>query len=404
MSDTADIRPIVLRIKGQDFAEWTEAEVTRDLKDFSGSFRFRLYDAFRANQTFSYSSTGTALQIRPEMPVEVLVDGEKVLVGHIDTVEVDIDDKRAEVTIAGRDKTGDLIDCAAVTTGPAEFSNVKLEDAVKKIVQPYGLSVRSEIDTGDAFARYGIDLSETAFSAIEKGSRERNALVLSDGVGGVVITRTGKTRAPAGLSLPGNAMSSRGRYGHQRRHSHHYVRGQGEKAGKKRTGKPLDSTASPLGVEDRKAGDGSATQTERKGTTATGVAVDNEVTRYRPIVHHSRTKADQGSAQNEADWRMRSRRAANEEVSYKVKDFRAAGQLWRVNQIAYVSDSYQDVERDMLITRVSFRSNDQDGNVTELAIMSPEAFDNKAVGNRRRNGKGKKKKRTGPLDGTAKGL
>ena len=54
----------------------------------------------------------------------------------------------------------------------------------------------------EAVAVAGLDV---AVSAIDKGTRQRHALVMSDGVGGVVITRTGANRAPAALSLPGNA-------------------------------------------------------------------------------------------------------------------------------------------------------------------------------------------------------
>ncbi len=395
---------IVLRVGGKDYDQWTSAEVTRDLKDFSGSFNFVLRDTKRSIQTFPYGSKGSVAKLRPGPAVDVLVNGTIVLKGNIEDVNVEIDDSRAEVTISGRDKTGDLIDCAALTDGPSEFKNVKLEEAIKRIAQPYGLTVRTEIDTGEPFVRYSLDLSETAFSASEKGARSRHALVLSDGIGGIVITRTGSKRAPADLILPGNVQSSSGRYSHQRRHSKTYVRGQGEKAGKSRAGSAaLDTTAAPLSAEDRSQGDGSATTMERKGTVATGIALDDEITRHRPIVHMARTKADQTSAQDEADWRMRTARAESEELTYKVRGFDVGGNLWRVNEIAYVSDAFQDIERDMLVTRVSCRSDEQ-GNFTELGVMSPEAFDAKPVGKRRNNAKRKKKGASGPLDGAAKGL
>ncbi|MDL2401247.1 phage baseplate assembly protein [Rhizobium mayense] len=395
---------ITLRVGGQDYVEWTSAEVKRDLKDFSGAFKFTLRDTKRSLATFPFATAGTAFDLKLGVEVQVLVDGELVLKGWIEGIDTEIEATSASVEISGRDKTGDLVDCAAFTTGPSEYNNVKLEDAAKRIAQPYGLGVRSEIDTGDPFTRYGLDLGETAFTAIEKGSRARHALVLSDGVGNIVITRTGAKRAPADLSLPGNVLKSKGRFGHHNRHSHHHVHGQGERAGKKRTGKPLDVSAEPLATADRRSGDGSATTAERAGTAAKGLATDSEITRYRPVVHLARAKADNKAAGDEADRRMRTSRAASESVTETVKDFRANGQLWRVNEIAYVSDSWAGIERDMLITRVTFRESNGEARVTELEIMSPEAFDAQPVGNRRRNGKGKKKKHSGPLDGTASGL
>ncbi|MFA7416125.1 MAG: Mu P family protein, partial [Rhizobium sp.] len=298
---------------------------------------------------------------------------------------------------------GDLVDCAAMTDGPAEFKSVKLEDAAKRITGPYGLTVRTEIDTGAPFDRYSLDLSETAFSAIEKGARSRHALILSDGVGGIVITRTGKTRAPADLTLPGNVIGSDGEFSHEDRHSETIVRGQGEKAGKSRGSARLDATAEPLAPGDRVPGDGSATDMERKGTAATGRAKDDEITRHRPIVHLARSKADQQAAQDEADWRMRTARATSEDMTYTVKGFDVGGRLWRVNEIAGVSDAYQDIERDMLISRTVMRE-DESGQQTDLTVTSPEAFDKAPTGNRRTNKKGKSAKASGPLDGTAQGL
>ncbi|MDU8362870.1 hypothetical protein, partial [Pseudomonas syringae group sp. J309-1] len=141
-----------------------------------------------------------------------------------------LDEEHAEVSISGEDKAGDLIDCAAVPEGPGEFTNIPLEDAVKRIVAPFGLNVRTEIDTGKPFPRYALDLGETGHSAIEKGARQRHALVMSDGVGGVVITRTGAKRAPADLTLPGYVKGSRATFSHEGRHSKTIVRGQSEKA------------------------------------------------------------------------------------------------------------------------------------------------------------------------------
>ncbi|MBB3947209.1 prophage tail gpP-like protein [Rhizobium skierniewicense] len=394
---------ITLFIDGVQYDQWLSGEVTRDLKDFAGSFSFTFRDRVRSKQALRYASAGAPYKLRPGPEVVIRIDGRTVLKGWLEKVRPDISDRQISVTISGRDKSGDLIDCAAMKD-VAEFNNVKLEDAAKRIAEPFGMSVRSEIDTGEPFGRYSVDLAETAFSAIEKGARSRHALVLSDGIGGVVITRTGATRAPAHLVLPGNVLSSGAEYSHENRFSETTVRGQGEKAGKERGKGKLDVTAEPIGTGGRNPGSGSATEQERKGTAATGRAKDDEITRYRPIVHLARSKADTTSAQDEADWRSRTARAESEEMTYTVKGFIANGQLWTVNQLTYVSDAFQDVERDMLISRTRF-AEDSAGRITELSVVSPEAFDKGPVGNRRKNQKSKtSSKASTSLDGSAEAL
>lgn len=419
------MRAIAIEIDGKQFDTWESGEVTRDLKDFAGTFSFTFRDSERSLNTFSFATSIQPIyHLRPGSSVKIYVCDELVLVGYIENVNVDIDEKSSSVAISGKDKAGDLIDCAAAPNGPAELNNVRLEDAAKRIAEPYGLKVRSEVDTGEVFGRYGIDMAETGLSALEKGARQRQVLLLSDGVGGLVITRTGDRRAPADLTLPGNVKSSSGNYTHKNRHSKTIVRGQHEKASGKRKSGPLDETANPLSFtrktnngganlqaggapidpKDRQQGKGYATEVERYGTSATGEYCDDEIKRYRPKVHLARTKGNKKDCCCEAEWRSRSARGQSEEISYTVAGFKANDRLWRVNEMVYVSDSFQMVERDMLISGVSF-SEDESGQITELTVTSPEAFDNKPVKDRRRNKKGKKKKgATGALDETASPL
>lgn len=420
------MRAITIEIEGWQFDTWESGEVTRDLNDFAGTFSFTFRDSERSLNTFAFASFIPPIyHLRPGANVKIFVCRELVLVGFIENVNVDIDEESSSVAISGKDKAGDLIDCTAAPEGPAEFNNVTLEEAAKRIAEPYGLKVRAEVDTGEVFGRYGIDMAETGLSALEKGARQRQVLLLSDGVGGLVITRTGDRRAPAELKLPGNVKSSSGNYTHKNRHSKTIVRSQHEKASGKRKTESMDETANPFSLaraksnngganlqaggapidpRDRQWGKGSATRVEQYGTSATGEYCDEEIRRYRPKVHLARTKGNKKDCECEAEWRSRSARGQSEEINYTVAGFKANDQLWRVNEMVYVSDSFQMVERDMLISRVSFKEDDS-GQITELTVTSPEAFDNKPVKDRRRNKKSKKKKgATGPLDESASPL
>ncbi|MGX1099271.1 phage baseplate assembly protein [Amorphus sp. MBR-141] len=401
-------RRVRLEIDGVgSFDSWVYVEIVRDLQDFAGSFTVIARDATRLIATLQWASPPPLYRLRPGPGVRIYIDDEIVLTGWIEKVRPDIDEAGAQVTISGRDKAGDLVDCAAAPDGPGEFRQVTLEEAARRICAPFGLSVRCEIDTGRPFDRYPLELTETPLAAIEKGARQRHALVTSDGLAGVVLTRTGGTRAPADLTLPGNMKGSSAEYSHEGRHSRTVVHAQGERAGGRRTGRPapLDVTAEPLSIEDRAAGDGSATERERFGTAVKGSAVDPEITRYRPIVHLAKTQADGLAAADEADWRMRTARAAAEALVTRVHGFRANGELWKVNQLAYVSDAYQGIERDELISRTAYRY-DYLGEITEMTLTSPEAFDARPVASRRTNQKSRSKTKAKPkaLDTTAEAL
>ncbi len=397
-------RSIRLEIDGAgSFDQWTMAEITRDLEDLAGSFTVSLRDASRSIATFDYASPPALFRLKPGPAVKIYVDDQLELVGWIETVKPFIDGEHAEVTISGRDKTGDLVDSAALPKPPGEFKNVKLEDAANRITKPFGIKVKNEIDTGKPFPRYVVGLTETPLAAIEKGARQRHALLTSNGTGDLVIARTGSQKAPSALTLPGNMLSSSGTFSHENRFSETIVRGQGERAGGKRKDSKARQLASdaPKTPAERQSGDGSATKRERRGTAMTGRAKDPEIKRHRPIVHLTKAQGDKKSVQDEADWRMRTARAKSEDFETSVHGFSVGGNLWKPNQLAEIKDAFQGVEREMLIARRTF-TYDEDGKITTMGIKSPEAFDKKPTKGRRSNRKSKKSK--GKLDGTARAL
>ncbi|MBB4122910.1 phage baseplate assembly protein [Martelella radicis] len=394
---------IEVTIDGARFDGWTGAEVALDMKEFAAHFSLYCHDHAASAATLAHVHGAKNKRLKRGTKVSIKVDGTVVLNGHIEKRSSNIESQFADITVEGRCKLGDLVDCTAlIDDTPAEMHNVKLEDAVSRIIKPYGLGVRNEIDTGAPFARYSIDLDESPFVAIEKGARQRQARVLSDGVGNVVITRTGEQKAAGRISLPGNVLKASIDESDEGRYSKTVVRGTSERAGKARGQAKLDVTAEPLPPADRAAGDGAATSAERAGTAATGVAEDEEIGRYRPKVYLARTKADHDAARAEAEWRRNTARGAAEEITYVMKGHSVDGALWRPNTIVPVSDAFNDIARDMLISKVTFIQNNDDGAITSLAVTSPDAFQEGDPKRKQRKNKVAKPKKA--LDTTAEPL
>lgn len=406
-------RAWALLLEGQVFDEWTSAELTRDIEDMAGSFSFELRDWARSWNAFPFATlAGYKDMVTAGLEAEIRIDGETVLIGWVDTINPSAGEDGASVSISGSDKSRDLIDGAATVDGPNEYLGKTMDEIGQEIVKPYGLTWRSEIDVGKPFERYVLEPGETALSALEKGLRQRAGLLTSDGVGGLVVTRTGGRRTSP-LRFPGNVTSSSGEVTVEGRHSEYRVKGQAEKAGGKRgksakhdAQKPLDSTAQPLfmraAAEDRRA------EHERAGVSIDGKATDPQMQRYRPLVTLGRTQLTDDGAQQQAEWMERTSRGRAEKLDYEVKGYRNEdGALWRPNEISAVSDAFQGVERDMLIAGITYRYDENSGEATSLRITSPEAYDTEPVGNRRTNRQKSGKKAgasDGPLDSTAQPL
>lgn len=393
---------ISLRMGGQVWRTWSTFELPRDLSEISGGFHVGLRDAAR-HTSFPWADLMDArTQVTAGLEVTVEIDGEPVLKGWVDDIAPRCGGGQVSVSVSGRDKTCDLIDCAATVKGPWEYRNQTIDKIIAAIVKPFGLTVRADVDLGAPIDRVCLDVGETAMSAIEKLCRQRQVLVLSDGVGGIVLTRGGKARGPADLIFPGgNVIESAGCDSMRERFSEYHVVAQAEKAGGKRKKKPakLDVTAQPLGEGGGSGGSsGGGGSYEQAGAKIVGTAKDDAIQRYRPMVVLARNQCDAKVAQAQAEWMARTARAAAQKLDYPVLDFRANGTLWRPNELVMVQDTFQAINRDMLVAGLVY-SHGAQGPVTRLRVTGPEAFDIEPEGNRGKNHAQPKK-----LDTTAQAL
>lgn len=374
-------RRVELRLDGQVFDEWTVVEITRDLSEISGSFRLELRDGARSISSWPFATLAAyASAVVTGLEATIAIDGEPVLVGWIDEIAPAAREGYVAVSVEGRDRTGDLVDCTVAPDGPTEFMGLDLLQVARRAVEPFGVEARAEADVGDTFDRYTFDVGETALSAIEKGARQRALLVTSDGVGALVLSRSGSGRAPGDIVFPGSAMESAGRFSARDRHSDYRVKGQAEAAAGTRADRaPLDAREPPAG------GDAPVQRAavEERGALIHAQALDPEVQRFRPLVSMARTQLRQDGAETQADWMMRTARAASEKLDYEVKGYRgASGELWRPNELVFVDDRFLTVHRDMLIAGVVF-VHDERGARTRLRITGPDTYDQEPVGDRR---------------------
>jgi prophage tail gpP-like protein len=373
-------RRMTLSVAGLVLSRWTTVEVNRNLRDIAGSFTVQYRDSGREALAFDPD-----LDPMPRFPpvlvgqkCSVAIDGTTVLTGWIDEADPQWDGDQLSCTISGRDVTGDLVDCAASPNGPVEWRNLTMLQYAQAICKPFGISVAADVNYGGTFPLFGIDPDELALSAIEKAARQLALLVTSDGVGGLILTQGGKTRAPAPLTRPGNIQRGGGKFNWAQRYSDYYVKGQTNRT-VSRTGKvPLMMAAtdptSGLSFPIETSTD--ATTTESVSAIMTGHAIDPEVTRYRPNVRMVKTQSGAATVQQQAEWALRVAKGMAETLSYQVLDWRAGASnaLWLPNALSRVTDAFMAIDKDMLISGVSYRY-DGTGEFTQLELAGRTAFD-----------------------------
>lgn len=335
---------VELFIGGGIFSGWVSVSVRRSLEHLAGSFELEL---MMPGQSLPDSIT-------PGLPLKLQINGVTVITGYLDTVKHKITATSNKITITGRDKTGDLVDCSAVFKG-SQWHNRTLEQIAGDLCKPFGIRVIWQVSDATAakpFATFTLQLSETVSDALTRAARHRGVLVTSNADGDLVFTQAGNQQTDT-LELGKNLLDADFTDDWRNRYSEYLVKGHGGGGGHRGEAKAAALLAAP------------------KGQTA-----DKAVTRYRPKVILADHKITADGARQRAIREERRAIARSERFVATAKGwFRENGALWDVNMLTRVVAPRVNVDmRDLLICQVEFTLNAKEGEVTRLTLAPRDGF------------------------------
>lgn len=332
---------IELLVGGQRYSGWTEARVTRGLERASADFDLAVTEAWPGREQ--------PWVIAPGASARLLVDGEPVIDGWVDSYVPSFGADSHAVRVAGRSRTADLIDCSALVAG-GQFRGYDLGQIARALAAPFGVPVRVEADLGAPFPDLQLQQGESCFEVIERLAALRGLLVTDGADGALVITRAGGARAAVRLATGpgGTVLAASATLSDAQRHSDYVVKAQ--QAG-----------------SDQIFGDGAA--------AVLGGAKDPGVKRYRPLLIVAEAQADGASARDRALWEAKTRAAKATSARITVQGWRQqqGGPLWQPNQRVAVSVPWLGLDRELLVVEVSYMLDDG-GTRCELSLSPPEAL------------------------------
>lgn len=274
------------------------------------------------------------------------IGSDKILTGYIDATPVRYDSAGIVLGLMGRSKTADLADCSAVNT-PGQWLGQSVEKIAKAIASPYGVSVVSEVDTGDAIADHQVQQGETAFESIDRLLRQRQLLATDNAKGELVFIKPGTKRATTSLMLSKNILSATYQGDHKDRYSTLTVKGQGS---------------------------GSDQAYGADVTQAKGSAADSDVPRYRNLLLVQNGQATDSICLDRALFECDQRAGKANVVTYVVQGWRQNdGALWEPNALVRVTDDLLGIDEDRLIAEVTYEMGEY-GTTTTLLTAPPKAF------------------------------
>ena len=338
---------IGLRVNGKEYGGWKTATVTRGIESGCGSFNL--------NVSEKWGTETEHWPIYEEDECVVVIGRKKLITGYVDRRNPSFTATSHGLTLTGRDKVGDLVDCSA---NPAldkwEFKGVSVLQFAKKVAAPYGISVTLQGGLTDSVLpappkKLVIDPGDTAFTAIERACRMAGLLPVSDGLGGLVLTRAGTERTDTEIVQGENMLAGDGDFNAAERFRHYHVLGQHR------------GTANFNGVS---------------AAPPRGTAEDTHVRRTtRTMIIRPECAVTKDYAKKRAQWEATTRAARADAVTATVQGWtQKSGLLWPVNALVRVRSQKLGIKGDMLITQATYRIGEQEGTTTELTLKRPDAF------------------------------
>ena len=326
----------------------------------SASVEIRL-DALSNTFSFAAASTGE-LPFRGGESCRVLVEDEVVLTGFIEIVSGDYSNGDHNISIQGRDKTGDFLDSSIEAISDIR-PELHLQQVIEKIINNIGADISVVDEVNPALFNKAEDLvtpesGDNAFQFVEKLARKRHVLLTSNADGNIVITRAsgelinGKIKNLLGDDS-NNVISASFSYDTTGRYNIY----------------KFDSSLALVPLNN--AGD---TKLEDV-VDQSGTVTDPDSRIGRQLILVAESPFSSGEDNDRATWEANIRRARGRVYSAVVNGYRDLdGNLWQVNKLVPVQDTYAGIDADMLINTVTFTFDIQNGRQTVMSFVEENAY------------------------------
>ena len=354
---------VSLTIGGSVFENWTSFSITTELNTIAPAFSVGMI------------SQAVILRkgFKPGLTVVVKIGKDTVLTGYIEQTPVSYSATSANVGIAGRSKTCDLIDCTVMVDDPnisyekpntsnsnyvscpqnaaTEYKNVALETIIQ-LIMPYGIKLVNETKPLTKKRNFSAKHEDTVLKALQNLTSTENLLFYGNEKGDLVVTEKGKLTADDALVLGQNILTGDASFDASKIYKYYRAVGQDKGA----TGK-----------------------TEHDASSHNYIAVDDNVSRTRLLTKKVQGAADTAkckvTAEGDRDYYL----SQFFKITYKVQGWRqSTGKLWKINSLVDIKDDFLGIDtqksQKFLITRVVFNLTENEGMTTTLDVIPPNGW------------------------------
>jgi prophage tail gpP-like protein len=196
---SADEVRVLLTDDGLMLTGWKAVRISRSIEVATSSFEL----------TCSADANTLKLVSREGAPVKVSIGDDVVLSGFIETIEQTLAPKAHVITLTGRGRLADMVDCSCRID--KVNANTTLSALCTAIAEPYGVNIfvppngtQAILDQLPVLPRQLISITETAWEVIERYARYCGLLVFESEEGELTISTAGTELGASGVALGQN--------------------------------------------------------------------------------------------------------------------------------------------------------------------------------------------------------
>lgn len=365
---------VSLVVGGQKYSGWESVEITSALDSIARSFQLGI--------SLNSPSKWSLKNFMVGQKVQVLIDSDLVLSGYIEQTPVSYDANQKTITIAGRSKTGDLIDCCAFPSGEKipnvkewenkitpqgnvvsyadttarNWKNEKIERIIANLIAPYGIKLISEVNLPDVKNNFSITNTDKIIDSIRNLTKNADLLFSDNENGDLVLVKKATNEADkqtTKIVLGKHILRGSAKFDGTKLYSFYGVVGQ-DKGTNTNLGKQISSSShlQPGSLKDM-------------------------LKRDRYIYTKAKGQANNKNCEIEAVGNQKFADSEFYKATYVVQGWRYDdAHLWKVNQLVQIEDPFlcKDGSQWHLIKSVKFSLTNQGGMTTELEVVPPDGF------------------------------
>jgi prophage tail gpP-like protein len=341
---------ISLYFGANKFSNWEEISVKKSIEGLCGSFAMNISDR--------WTPYGKNWFLHDQDQVKIKIGSDLISTGFIDASKPAGDASGSSLSLQGREKTCDLVDCSA-TNKTGSWKKATFRQLVTDLIHPdgtnpYKISIDFKAELTGAEYPFQLQSGETVFSALNRLCKAEEVLMVTTPEGNVEIINPGSERADVILEIGRNIEAWDANFDYKDRFSAYTVRGQASGDGSN----PWKKTSKGLKAE----------------------SADDGVSRYRPHVLIAEAAATGELAAGRAKWEAVTRKANSIQVNVTVAGFRQTegGNLWRPNLVIKTRIPRAELDQDLLISEVEF-TRGGNGTLSKLKLIPVDSYAKKPL-------------------------